>query len=340
MRRSGFNPSAILQEARHFLEHRSLDLALKSFYEAEDEGADACSAAAGRWECWMLKGDFERAWKESDWLREAQSHDPYRFWDGQPLDGRDVILRCLHGYGDAVQFLRYLPRLQQNTKSLSLQVPPALLPLFCKIPWANTVITWQELEPHWDAQIECLELPYIFRATLKNIPGVLSYWQFPEKARSTIRQRDGLLHVGLVWNSGDWNPSRSIPITEFKPLLQTEGAAFHNLQGGPAKEKWSLVQEDCFAQTSSIPDGIENLARAIAHVDLVITVDTLAAHLSGTLGTPVWLLLQPVADWRWMLERQNSPWYPSMTIFRRGMSEDWNSLILRVKQSLARIIHE
>jgi hypothetical protein len=328
------NSATILRRAQYYLECRDLDGALNSFYEAEAKGADASSAAAGRWECWMLKGEFERAWKESDLLRISQRQDPHRFWDGLALNGRDVMLRYLHGYGDAIQFLRYLPQLQQITRSLTLQVPPALLPLFCKVPWANAVITWEQQESPWDTQIECMELPYIFRTTLANIPNVLSCWQFDEDTNSKTYLNDKPFKVGLVWNAGEWKPSRSIPITEFKLLMQTRAIAFHNLQGGVAKEEWSLVDKVCSTQTPQLPDGIPSLARAIVSMDLVITVDTLAAHLSGTLGTPVWLLLEPAADWRWMVDRRDSPWYPSMTIFRCGRMEDWGSLTLRVQKQL------
>ncbi len=328
-----------LLEAKVLLENRELDSALQKFYEAESQGADACMAAAGRWGCWMLKGEFERAWKESDRIRALQSNDPHRFWNGEALEHQHIMLRCLHGFGDAIQFLRYGPEMAKIAQSITLQVAPGLLPLFSetsgseisghKPPWANAVITWQEQEPFWNMQIECMELPYLFRTTVKTIPPPLSCLPFVQS-----HKKDNLLHVGLVWNAGEWNPSRSIPIAELKSLLPTKDVAFHNLQGGAAWKEWSLVSEECRIRTPSIPDGIVNLLAAVSRMDLIITVDTLAAHLGGTLGKPVWLLLQHAADWRWMIERKDSPWYPSITIFRRGRTESWRSLIQHVQSSL------
>lgn len=322
------------------LENREMDVALRHFYEAESLGADPDSTAAGRWTCWMLKGEFERAWQESDRIRQLQSSDPHRYWDGQALDQRHILLRCLHGFGDDIQFLRYLPQLRAIAKSITLQVPPPLLPLFRRMPCVDTVITWKEPEPSWDTQIECMELPYIFRTTLENIPSPLMCLPPQEESRREISRRKDLLHVGLVWSAGEWNPSRSISTATLKPLLRMKGVAFHNLQGGAASKEWPLLSKECHILTAPVPDGILNLAAAIEEMDLIITVDTLAAHLGGTLGKPVWLLLQYAADWRWMIDRQDSPWYPSMAIFRRGRTENWSSLIWRVQKCLENFLTE
>lgn len=330
-----------LMEAQHLLWNREVDSAVRRFREAEIQGANISSVAAGLWECWMLKGEFEQAWRESDRIRRIQAYDPHCFWDGRSLENRHLMLRCLHGYGDAVQFLRYLPELRSLARSLTIQVPPAMLSLFRDTEWASwadAVITWNDQEPYWDSQIECMELPYIFRTTLNNIPSALSPLTFPETYEFESPKKRDILHVGLIWNAGEWNPSRSIAISEFQPLTEVGEIAFFNLQGGSAAQDWPLLERYCSIPTEPTPNGISNLAHRISQLDLVISIDTLAAHLSGALGVPVWLLLQHSADWRWMLNRRDSPWYPSMTVFRCGRQEDWGTVIQQVRKQLKDLV--
>lgn len=327
-------PSAgLLSRAQEALCKREIDAALELFLQVDVDSPEANAAAAGRWECWMLKGQFEQAWKESDCLRKQTIPDPHRFWDGRSLHGRHVMLRCLHGFGDAIQMLRYAPQVRQIVNTLTVQVAPPLLELTAPSKWIDTVMTWEDPEPPWDLQIECMEIPYIFRTTLNSIPspfaGLLCFRNSKE-----ARRQERALNVGLVWNAGEWNPSRSIPLKAFEPLLQLPNIAFHNLQGGPAKSEWEAIESQLLLKTPPLPGGLAHLASAIAQMDLVITVDTLAAHLAGTIGVPVWLLLQQAADWRWMLDRNDSPWYPTMSLFRRGLDKSWDGLIGRIHHEL------
>lgn len=328
------SPSAdLLSRAQEALCKREVDAALELFLQVDVDSPEANAAAAGRWECWMLKGQFEQAWKESDHLRKQNVPDPHRFWDGRSLQGKHVILRCLHGFGDAIQMLRYAPQIRQIANTLTVQLPPSLLELAAPSKWIDTVITWEDPEPLWDVQIECMEIPYIFRTTLDSIPspfaGLLCF-----KEKKETRRHERALNVGLVWNAGEWNPSRSIPLEAFESLLQLPNIAFHNLQGGPAQSEWVAIESKLPLKTPAVPEGLANLASAIEQMDLVITVDTLAAHLAGTIGVPVWLLLQHAADWRWMLDRNDSPWYPTMSLFRRGLDESWDELLSQICHKL------
>lgn len=291
--------------------------------------------AAIRWTIHMLEGDFEAAWKESDAIRARGAFDPHRFWDGEPLDGMRVIVRCLHGLGDAVQFLRYAERLRYAATQLVIEVPPALLDLAPCIRGVEKVVSWGECAPRspvaWDKQIEAMELPYYFRTTLGDLPVATNYLRISDAVCADAVRAMGIAagpRVGLVWAAGEWNRTRSLPFDEVKRLLAVEGCEFWNLQGGRAHDEWNVLGDrPALHDAAECGDGVLVLAAVIAQMDLVITVDTLAAHLAGALGKPAWVLLEHDADWRWMRKRSDCPWYPSLRLFRQRAQGDWQGLM-------------
>lgn len=309
--------------------------------------AELDTRAAHRWIRHMLKGDFESAWIESDAIRIRGAYDPHRFWDGESLEGKRVIVRCLHGLGDAVQFLRYSKRLRDLASELVIEVPPALMELAWHIEGVDRVITWGQCSPggylHWDKQIEVMELPYYFRTQLKELPIAQNYVHLPEELCDRVARAMGtpaVPRVGLVWAAGDWNQARSIPFVEMMRLLAVPGCEFWNLQGGSAHAEWLMIAPDrCARDGGECGDGLMTLAGVINQLDLVITVDTLAAHLAGALEKPAWVLLERDADWRWMTDRCDTPWYPSLRLFRQARKNDWNGLISLVKEQLQFFVH-
>ncbi len=283
------------------------------------------------WKMAMLAGDFERAWRASDRIRASQTPDPHRFWQGEPFDGKRVMLRCLHGFGDSIQFLRYVPRLRQRASNVCIEVAPRFRELATRLDGVGDVITWGDdssaAAAEWDVQMEVTELPYIFRTQVAELPLAVRYLHpgaYPDPPRNRAAQ------VGLVWTSGDWNPSRSIDFELLQPLFQVPGCEFWNLQPTAAPETaGSFLREN-----ESCRQSVLRLAESIAGLDLVITVDTLAAHLAGAMGVRAWVLLQRAADWRWMQVREDSPWYPSLRLFRQPAEGDWVSVIRRVAAEL------
>jgi hypothetical protein len=332
---------SLLLDAEQLLDCRD-QRALRALHHAEQCGADPDRCAAGRWMAHMLAGDFAAAWRESDAIRLRGAPDPHRIWDGKPLEGRHVIVRCLHGLGDAIQFLRYAPRLRSITSSLIVEVPPRLLDFAPCIAGIDQVVTWGLHAPaeavHWDAQIEVVELPYIFRTDLQELPIAEQYVHLPRSHQqriATLMGESDRPRIGLVWAAGDWNPSRSIPFPVIEPLESNQNCEFWNLQGGAAHADWQrLPRSSRLRDIAEVGDGVMNLACTIAQLDLVITVDTLAAHLAGAMGVPTWLLLQYSADWRWLANGSASPWYPSLRLFRQPSPGDWHSLIAEVKEEL------
>ncbi len=269
----------------------------------------------------MLAGEFEQAWQANDRIRARGASDAHRFWTGEPIEGKDVIVRSLHGLGDAVQMFQYAPQLKALARSVTWQVPPHLMELAACFAGVEHVITWEQ-RCTWEVQIEIMELPYVFRTTLLQLPLATRYLSMACRPATGRKPR-----IGLVWAAGEWNQSRSIPLIAFDLILSSASCEFISLQGG------SNTEVDCRLKPAEA--GLVCLAETIAGLDLVVTVDTLAAHLAGALGVPGYVLLEYTADWRWMSEREDTPWYPSLRLFRQTLPGDWATPLQEVHKALS-----
>lgn len=300
--------------------------------------------AARQWMACMLRGDFRSAWRTSDFIRLRGLPDPHRFWDGKPLDGRRVMLRCLHGLGDAVHFLRYARKLSALAKSLTVEVAPPMVGLAPCFAGVSQVVTWgnaaSQAPQEWDCQIEVMELPYVFRTEPCDLPVAENYLQLPPQMQIASKIGPAFLpRIGFVWAAGAWNPARSVPFSLLRRLFSSDDCECWNLQGGPEADAWSTLPHcERFYDARTYGDGLLALAATIQEMDLVITVDTLTAHLAGAMNKNTWLLLGDPADWRWMKHRSDTPWYPSLRLFRQPSPGDWAGLILRVNLSLTQLL--
>jgi hypothetical protein len=311
--------------------------ALRLFRMAEQAHFDPDVCAARRWMCHMLDGNFELAWRESDAISHRGQPDTNRFWDGQSLTGRSILMRCLHGLGDTIQFSRYAPLIRKQAKRLVIEAQPKLKPLLQQSGIADCVITWGDPEPHWDQQIEIIEIPRIFRTTIESIPNVVPYLDLPTVP--LISPYDGTrdLRIGLAWASSSYNSARSITLDRMAGILSVPGVAFFSLQGGEERQQLSSYPRQ-IVDLEEESRSVLATARAMKSFDLVISVDTMVAHLAGAMGRPVWTLLPYECDWRWMLGREDSPWYPTMRLFRQPRPEDWGSVVERVQTELEALV--
>lgn len=317
--------------------------ALRLLDRAQQLGGEPDRCAGNRWLAHMLRGDLTSAWRESDAIRQRGAPDPHRYWNGEDLQGKRVILRSLHGFGDAVQMFRFLPRLEALASHLVVEVPPRLVELAPCFAGMREVITWgegaPERPPAWEVQLEVMELPYLFRVGTDDLQPTDGYLRLPHEtilATRDVMRMKRKPRVGVVWTAGDWNPSRSLPANLLPELQTVEGVEFWNLQGGSDRHTGPAGWRDVY----ECGDGILALAATVSEMDLVITVDTLAAHLAGALATPCWLLLQHRADWRWMSRREDTPWYPSLRLLRQDAEGGWEALILRVRRALGHWVAE
>jgi hypothetical protein len=337
---AGSAPHQALRAANDLLAARCIDDALRAFDYAASAGCEPNECAAGRWFCWMLLGDFARAWQESDLISASGAPDGYRLWDGGPFEHQRVVIRCLHGYGDAIQFIRYAPMVRRAARRVIVETHPQMVALLQTACGVDEVVAWGGADNprRWDQQIEVMEFARAFGTTIDSIPCQIPYLHLPKAIVAKPRQViDSTIQrkIGLVWASSDYNPARSIPLHALLHAVEPGSFYLCSLQHGSDREQLAGVPpvykvHDLAPLT---PDIIDTAA-IIINLDLVITVDTLAAHLAGALGRPVWLMLPYAADWRWMLGRSDSPWYPTMRIFRQSSPDNWTQVIDQIAAAL------
>jgi hypothetical protein len=301
---------------------------------------------AALWLAAMRRGDWAEAWRQTDRIelprriqqsRGAFVRGPEHLkWDGTPFDGRSVLVRCEHGLGDTLQFIRFVPALSKIARGVTVLVQPHLLALMQGAPGLGTVLNgWtDDPAPAHDVEIEIMELPYALRTRIEKLPPPYAHLAARAAGRLDFEwPRDGKPRIGLLWAASDWDHSRSIPIAMLEPLLRIEHAHFFSLQQGDAANDdlpRGAVVTPLSRQTGEIADA----AAAMLELDLFISVDAMAAHLAATLGRPTWLLLKHDADWRWMHDRSDSPWYPRMRLFRQPAPGDWPSIVALVAREL------
>jgi hypothetical protein len=259
---------------------------------------------------------------------------------GEPLQGGRILLHAEQGLGDTLQFLRYVPMVQAAGGSVVLAVQSAVRRLAAELPGVAGVVCEGDAAPVVDWQCPLLSLPLAFGTEIDTIPAQVPYISVPEEAlpkAATIEWPTTGLRVGIVWAGRATHTKdryRSIPLPLFEGLFGMEGVHFFSLQMGPEAEQLAATE----ARVTDLTRGIEDMADTAAlmtHLDLVLAVDTSVAHLAGALGKKVWVMLPLAPDWRWMLDRKDSPWYPSMRLFRQTRFEDWETVLDEVRSALA-----
>jgi hypothetical protein len=277
----------------------------------------------------MRAGDFASAWRIADAVlaaRDPAARDdptlPYHLrwvWDGRPFDGRRVLVRCYHGLGDTLQFARFLPALRRRARAVEVECQPALVPLLT--PLADRVIPFrpEAPAPPGECDLEIMELAHALRIGLPDLPGPLPH--FPPPPRAALSGSGAA--IGLCWQAGDWDRHRSVPLPLLADAVAGPGRRFVSLQSGPGAAAARAPGAPAFVNQDDGATDIAATMALIAGLDLVVTVDTMVAHLAGAMRARVALLLRHHADWRWMSGRSESPWYPGMVLYRQDSSEDW-----------------
>lgn len=305
----------------------------------------------------LVLGEFEPGWKKFGW---RWRHTPDRrllggfsekLWNGEPaLDGKTIMLYAEHGQGDAIQFCRFAQQVAQRGATVILMVQPSLKTILTGVAGVHQVLAQDEPIPPFDYHCPLMNLPEALGITLDTIPADLPYLQADPLRVSAwagrLGPRDGRLRVGLVW-AGEARPDpdelamnrrRSILFEQFAPLLDLPGIAFYSVQKGIEAQR-QLQQNPRRERVLDFSDGFTDFAETAAmleQLDLLLTVDTGVAHLAAALGRPVWLLNRFDTCWRWLLERDDTPWYPGvMRIFRQPSAGDWDSVMSEVGLALA-----
>jgi len=291
----------------------------------------------------LLQGEYPRGWAayESRWRLLEMKKPPYAEpqWEGEDLHGKTILLNTEQGFGDSILAFRYIPAIVARGARVVLRIDRPLVRLAASLP-GNLVITPTKARPPaFDVWCSLLSLPRILGTRIDSIPADVPYLHVRPAIAERWRQRSSELaglKVGLVWagSPSHVNDSRrSIELEHLKPLLDVEGATFVSLQAGPRATDAGRLPGKITDVSAALTDFAET-AGAILNLDLVIAVDTAVVHLVGALGKPAWVMLPFSPDWRWLLDRDDSPWYPTLRLYRQPRATDWSSVIARVAADL------
>jgi hypothetical protein len=295
----------------------------------------------------LVRGDFSRGWAKYQWRWKSESLGVSKrnflqpLWLGaEAIDGTTILLHSEQGFGDTIQFCRYVPLVAARGARVILEVESPLHEIMTNLAGATQVISRGDALPDFDFQCPLPSLPLAFGTRLETIPAATAYLRAPDQTLKNWQARLGPKarpRIGLVWSGrpahkNDQN--RSISLRSLLPLLDIE-ATFVSLQKDVRSDDAAVLKErnDVLNFGDELKD-FSNTAALILQLDLVISVDTSVAHLAGALGAPVWILLPYSPDWRWLLDRDDSPWYPSVRLFRQQQIGNWAGVIDQVKNEL------
>jgi tetratricopeptide (TPR) repeat protein len=327
-----------LNRHREAIEHYEISAAIKPSYP------DAhWNEALAR----LSLGEFDIGWKKYEWRWRNRALNLQRRELAQPLwlgeteiAGKTILLHAEQGYGDALQFARYIPLVAQRGARVVLEVHKPLLPLLADCAGAAIVAARGEVLPAFDLHCPLLSLPLALGTRLETIPPPLTLSAPAAKIAQwrPLFERSGRPRIGLAWagNPNHKNDrSRSVPLRQLRPLLDRADLRFLSLQKDlRSDDAEAIAGSPNLLSPGNAMGDFADTAALIHHLDLVITVDTAIAHLAGTLGKEVWILLPVTADWRWLIERRDSPWYPCARLFRQSKRGDWPGVIAEVAAEL------
>jgi tetratricopeptide (TPR) repeat protein len=293
----------------------------------------------------LKNADFAAGWKGYEWrweLKSAQQHKR-RFseplWRGEALHGQSILLYGEQGLGDCLQFLRYVPMVQAAGGKVILEIPQRLERLAAGMPGIDAVFTRGSALPQADWRCPLMSLPMLFNTDLTSIPSTLPYLSSPAdsvlKARAYPWPQQGL-RVGLSWSGNPKNPNnrfRSMAFSNLQKIIDIPDVYFYSLQLGEPLEQMKH-SDSAVADLAPFTSDMADTAAFMNELDLVITVDTSIAHLAGALARPVWIFIPANADWRWLSEREDSPWYTTARLFRQNRLGDWRDVIERMATAL------
>ncbi len=335
--------------------HSNLGTALKELGRFEDAAASYHKALAiepdfpeahenlGRLR--LMMGSFQDGWEDYAWrwrvkgspLQPRDYEKP--FWDGSDLEGQTIFIYPEQGLGDVVQFVRYLPLVTARGGRVIFEVPPHLARLFQGIDGADTLLRYGEPPPLFDFHAPLLDLPRLLNTSLETIPSHDFYLKAAPELEEAWASHLGPweeFRVGIAWTG---NPNhkndrnRSMEPSLLQPLTEIPGVSVYSLQVWRNGEAVRFFSDNITDLAPFLTDFAETAA-VMSNLDLVVSVDTSVVHVAGALGRPVWIVLPFIPDWRWLLERDDSPWYPTMRLFRQEKRGDWKGVIERVSQAL------
>jgi Flp pilus assembly protein TadD len=328
-----------------------MDEARAAFDQALQIRPDFPEARGNRGMVRLVQGDLERGWPEYEYRWRCRGFVtrtlPQPQWDGSPPAGRTILLHAEQGLGDTLQFVRYVPLVKERGGTVLLETPAALHKLLATLPAVDRLLVSGEPLPPFDVHAALLSLPYLFHTTLETIPNQIPYLAADAGLVEHWRRELAHLHefkVGINWQGNPKNPTqhiRAIRLAHFAPLARVPGVRLISLQKGAGTEQLREVAgrfsvTELGSQVDEAAGAFMDTAAIMKNLDLVVSSDTSVAHLAGALGVPVWVAIPTATDWRWLLGREDTPWYPTMRLFRQSEWGNWEKVFERMAAALAK----
>ena len=330
----------------YFKEKGEIEKALGYYDEAIRLKEDFSDAHWNRGLVLLLLGRLEEGWKEYEYRMKKDSPVDSRIfdkpkWDGSVLNGKKIFVISEQGFGDNIQFVRYLNLVKERGGYIILECRKELMSLFKSLKMVDEFVEKKNnfSDIDYDFYVHLMSLPRIFNTNLENIPNEVPYLKADSELIEKFKPKFDCdeFKIGIVWSGNekqDDNDNRSMKFENFKSLKAIKGVKLFSLQKGEPAEQLDENVVDIGKDINDLADT----AAVIENLDLVISVDTATAHLAGAMGKPVWVLLTKIPDWRWLLDREDCPWYPTMKLFRQKNLGDWDEVVERVGVELKLMI--
>lgn len=354
------NPSILYNIAFTYKKLGHLDKALPFYNKTLELNPNHSEALFSRGLAYLVIGDFEKGWHGYEWRYNRPSQGSLRNydqprWDGSDLQGKTILIHAEQGLGDTFQFIRYAKLVKEKNGIVIVAVQQPLVTIIKRCKYIDHVISLNDMPPHFDVHAPIMSLPYILKTTLETIPNEHPYLYADETLTAHWKNQladDKNFKIGICWQGNDKYATpllratvaqKSVHPQEFAPLSKIPGVTLYSLQKTTGTDQLNNIDDDIkiitfdgdFDQTNG---RFMDTASVMKNLDLIITVDTSICHLAAGLGINTWVLLPNPADWRWMMDRSDSPWYPTMRLFKQRTPGDWETMIQEVAQELTRYI--
>ncbi len=338
-----------------------LDKALPFYNKTLELNPNHAEALFSRGLAYLVIGDFEKGWHGYEWRYNRPSQGSLRNydqprWDGSNLHGKTILIHAEQGLGDTFQFIRYAKLVKEKNGTVIVAVQQPLVTIIKRCKYIDHVISLNDTPPHFDVHAPIMSLPYILKTTLETIPNEHPYLYADETLTTHWKNQlteDKNFKIGICWQGNDKYATpllratvaqKSVHPQEFAPLSKIPGISLYSLQKTTGTDQLNTIEDTIkiitfdgdFDQSNG---RFMDTASVMKNLDLIITVDTSICHLAAGLGVATWVLLPNPADWRWMMDRTDTPWYPTMRLFKQHTPGDWETMIQEVAQELTRYIN-
>ena len=341
------NASRLFNAALVHRDRNEMTAALDLFNAALALDPDYAEAHWDRALALLTIGDYPNGWAEYEWRRKLPDNPVRSFqngpeWDGtRPLAGKTLLLSAEQGFGDMIQFARFVPIVAQQAEKIIVECREELMPVMATLAGVDQVIAKQSPPPAFDYHLPLLSLPYRLATTLAALPARVPYLSAPVSKRKPVPVPPGCrLKVGLIWAGKLLPRDRSCSLKRFLPLMRYRDVAFYSFQiDQRRRDIRDLGMDGLIIDLADEIGDFGDSAALMMEMDLILTIDSSPVHLAGALGLPVWMVALYTADWRWFTDREDSPWYPTLRLFRQHAPGNWDRAFQKVEAQFATLVN-